>query len=155
MKEVETEELIAFNAGETTDSGKLQSRIDQMQDKEKIEKRKSIFLFEMQQLLDMEKKVYDDQVNVEKEVQKETGHKKKLLKLKALLDESMAQHILETAKMKLQQFKKDSKNNELYLKQQALQKKRKKVKDKDLAYTRAELQQAISNYDTKNIDYFV
>jgi hypothetical protein len=48
MKEVETEELIAFNAGETTDSGKLQSRIDQMQDKEKIEKRKSIFLFEMQ-----------------------------------------------------------------------------------------------------------
>ena len=112
MKEVETEELIAFHAGETTDSGKLQSRIDQMQDKEKIEKRKSIFLFEMQQLLDMEKKVYDDQVNVEKEVQKEKGHKKKLLKLKALLDESMAQHILETAKMKLEQFKKDSKNNE-------------------------------------------
>lgn len=37
----------------------------QMQDKEK---NKSVFLYEMQQLLDMEKKVYEDQVNVEKEV---------------------------------------------------------------------------------------
>ena len=37
----------------------------QMQDKEK---NKSVFLQEMQQLLDMEKKVYEDLVNVEKEV---------------------------------------------------------------------------------------
>lgn len=89
-----------------------------------LEKNKSLFLYELQQLLDMEKKVYEDQLNVEKEVQKQKGHKNKLKKLKDLLDESMAQHILETAKMRLEQFIKDSKKNEINLKQQALLNKR-------------------------------
>lgn len=43
----------------------------------------------------------------------------------------MAQHILETAKIKLEQFKINAKKNEIKVKQEALLKKRKKVHEKD------------------------
>jgi hypothetical protein len=59
----------------------------------------------MEQLLDIEKKIFKERAELQAEVVKQVGHKQKIKKLKELLEESYAQNLLIQAKQKLEEFK--------------------------------------------------
>jgi hypothetical protein len=48
----------------------------------------------MEQLLDIEKKIFKERAELQAEVVKQVGHKQKIKKLKELLEESYAQNLL-------------------------------------------------------------
>ena len=54
------------------------------------EKKPSQLQNEMEQLLEIEKKIFKERVELQEEVNKQPGHKQKLAKLKQLMEESYA-----------------------------------------------------------------
>lgn len=110
----------------------------------------------MEQLLEIEKKMFKERVELQEQVNKQPGHKQKIKKLKELLEESYAQNIVLQAKAKLEEFSFELKRKAELRKKQLIKEKRQTVKEvADSNQTRVDLKKQYPKFDMKNIQFYI